>query len=427
MERVYDTYKRSEGEGVVEEEEGEISSNLIAEPEEIVRPTYPVNEELDKYINTKLSYNPTSQENVSIGRTFNSKKDGEYATSVIDMSNGIDVTYQSRNARKDARTNVDNAVMVTDYLYDNDFTDGYAHEHAFYRINNLKNKIGKFGEKDQKFVTVRENTGDNTWKVRVIPTSELKESDFGTWEKLPVVVDPVSGKKHQDYLMKDNNVYSQGYAVLSDFDISEDGNKIKLYSGSGMFRNQGIPLLPNDSRHVLRLPGGVGNYGKYQDIDKLNLFGPYIGGTVTVISDDGSIVKKITGSVRDIVRTAQIIQKQTDGAEVHFLQSDAGSMNVKPMADKNNTLSKNRLGISRNNEPWAGASEILIKPTSNTKLAIRKKGGEMEIYKAYMKGEDESQNAINVYDKLNRKFYNEAKKVKMTPPNYIMTHLSKER
>ncbi len=60
-------------------------------------------------------------------------------------------------------------------------------------------------------------------------------------------------------------------------------------------------------------------------------------------------------------------------------------------------------------------------------LVGMRKGGEMEIYKDYMNGENESQDAINVYDKLNRKFYNEAKKVKMTPPNYIMTHLSKER
>ena len=283
-----------------------------------------------------LGYNKTNYPNFKLGKVLRDNEGS--STHVIDMSDGINVTYQPRNENANKRSNVNNAVTISDYLYDQDFTDGYVHEHAFQRINKLKNKIGNFNKKDQKFVTIREKTGDDTWNVRVIPTSKLKESDFGSAKKLPIAIDPVSGKEHQDYIMSNNKVYSQGYAVLSDFDISSDGNKIKLYSGSGMFRNQGIPLLPNDSGHVLRLPGGVGNYGKYQSIDKLNSFGPYIGGTVTIISDDGKIVKKITGSLKDIVRTAQNIQKQTNGAEVHFLQSDAGSMNVKASANNNNVI-----------------------------------------------------------------------------------------
>lgn len=338
-----------------------------------------------------LGYNKTNYPNFKLGKVLRDNKGS--STHVIDMSDGINVTYQPRNENANKRSNVNNAVTVSDYLYDQDFTDGYVHEHAFNRLNKLKNKIGNFNKKDQKFVTIREKTGDDTWNVRVIPTSKLKESDFGSAKKLPIAIDPVSGKEHQDYIMSDNKVYSQGYAVLSDFDISSDGNKIKLYSGSGMFRNQGIPLLPNDSGHVLRLPGGVGNYGKYQSIDKLNSFGPYIGGTVTIISDDGKIVKKITGSLKDIVRTAQNIQKQTNGAEVHFLQSDAGSMNVKASANNNNIISKDRLNILRNNEPWAGGSEILLNKKVGGEINQFKLGGQYmdldlteEEIKEYQKG-----------------------------------------
>lgn len=338
-----------------------------------------------------LGYNKTNYPNFKLGKVLRDNEGS--STHVIDMSDGINVTYQPRNENANKRSNVNNAVTISDYLYDQDFTDGYVHEHAFQRINKLKNKIGNFNKKDQKFVTIREKTGDDTWNVRVIPTSKLKESDFGSAKKLPIAIDPVSGKEHQDYIMSDNKVYSQGYAVLSDFDISSDGNKIKLYSGSGMFRNQGIPLLPNDSGHVLRLPGGVGNYGKYQSIDKLNSFGPYIGGTVTIISDDGKIVKKITGSLKDIVRTAQNIQKQTNGAEVHFLQSDAGSMNVKASANNNNVISKDRLSILRNNEPWAGGSEILLNKKVGGEINQFELGGQYmdldlteEEIKEYQKG-----------------------------------------
>ena len=75
---------------------------------------------------------------------------------------------------------------------------------------------------------------------------------------------------------------------------------------------------------------------------------------------DGKIAQKVTGSVKDILSLALEIKKKTGGKDVHFLQSDSGSMNVKALGSKNG-LSKKQLGILRNLEPQAGASEILLK------------------------------------------------------------------
>lgn len=55
-----------------------------------------------------------------------------------------------------------------------------------------------------------------------------------------------------------------------------------------------------------------------------------------------------------------------------------------------------------------------------------KKGGEsdmLDTYKNYINGKVRSQEAVNVYDKLNRIHLNDARRMGMTVPNYIMTHL----
>ena len=55
-----------------------------------------------------------------------------------------------------------------------------------------------------------------------------------------------------------------------------------------------------------------------------------------------------------------------------------------------------------------------------------KKGGEsdmLDTYRNYINGKVRSQEAVNVYDKLNRIHLNDARRMGMTVPNYIMTHL----
>ena len=48
-----------------------------------------------------------------------------------------------------------------------------------------------------------------------------------------------------------------------------------------------------------------------------------------------------------------------------------------------------------------------------------------EVYKNYINGTcKECENeAVKVYDKLNRIYYKDAKQAGMSPPNYIMTHI----
>lgn len=47
----------------------------------------------------------------------------------------------------------------------------------------------------------------------------------------------------------------------------------------------------------------------------------------------------------------------------------------------------------------------------------------LDTYKNYINGKVRSQEAVNVYDKLNRIHLNDARRMGMTVPNYIMTHL----
>ena len=117
-------------------------------------------------------------------------------------------------------------------------------------------------------------------------------------------------------------------------------------------------------------------------------------------------------------------------------------------------LSNNRKGVDRNNlfetlpRHWGGSSsdggktytDNVIKNAKYLKfqqldkyLPGFKVGGEkqdLEMYKGYMDGKydgtDKEAQAKNLYDKLNRLHYNDAKTLgNMSPPNYIMTHLYK--
>ena len=344
FETINDTRKRSKGENLTEAPSMQAKATYIPptpitinKPTNKVTNTIPIS--LDPSSYSKIGFQPTAK-NVYTGKIYNTPQDGAYATSVVDMSNGIKVTYQPRNEKSSDRKDVPNAVMISDYLYDYDFTDNTKHSHAENALNHLKERVKNKDFNTQKFVQVREAIPEKPgeYMVKIKPTSQLTDADF-----------------------KNNKIYRQSFAKLSDFDISPDEKKVKLKNVPNGFKNQGILYRDqNNQEHGLRVSGGAGNFGKYQNISDLNQFGPYIGGTITVISDDGKIAQKVTGSVKDILSLALEIKKKTGGKDVHFLQSDSGSMNVKALGSKNG-LSKKQLGILRNLEPQAGASEILLK------------------------------------------------------------------
>ena len=271
------------------------------------------------------------------GKSYKNLDLGSYSKMVIDMSDGITVTYQPRNGKKDSRTDVNNAIAISDYLYDFDFTDNVYDVQANNQIENLKYRWKAKDYTNQPFVQIRESLGNGKYRVKIKAVKDLTQQDFDQ-----------------------NKIYRQGYAKLSDFDISSDQKKIKLRTYPNAFVGQGLPFRdPKNQEHSLRIPGGKGNYGKYQNINELDEFGPYLGGTVTIISEDGKTAKKVSGSLKDILETAFYIKKQTGSKEVYFLQSDAGSMNIK--ADANNgKITKAQLAIARNQEPQAGAAEILL-------------------------------------------------------------------
>ena len=371
---VFDTYQKSQG------------SNLEEDP--IVETPKPIIKQAKTTPN--LQNTNTVQQDFAITNTgkwnrSTTYQDPEtkktYSKNVIDMSNGIKVTYQPRNERKNERTNVDNAEFVSDYMYDMDFTDGYQHEHAKNGIEKLRANIGNKNY-EQKFVQIRKKQGDN-WIVKVIPFADLKKEDlgsikkeiiqeepYGAWVKENGKLVPYSEKVHgrnvtrysKNAINTDNNVYRQSWAKLSDLKISPDNKKVYLYKSTNMFKNQGIPLSgeqTGDPSHVLRLPGGLNRHSGYFNIDDLNQYGTYLGGTVTIVSDDGKIVKRVSGGTGDILKVALDIKNKTGGKEVWFLQSDAGSMNVKSNSN-NGRLTPKELQ-TKNQEDWAGASEILLK------------------------------------------------------------------
>lgn len=250
---------------------------------------------------------------------------------IADISNGYIVEYQPRNEKKANRKDVE-GLMVSDYLYDFDFTDNYKHANAEIFYRKLKERYNS-GDEKQKFVQVRETLDNGQTKVSVKKLKDLDENEL-------------------------DNVYRQGYSKLSDFQITADKKSIYLKTYPNNFKNRGIPFRDdNDKDHSLRLPGAIGKHSKYVPFDELNGFGAYEGGTVTIISDDGNYVYKTSGSIKDIFDIAFQIQEITGGQEVHFLQSDAGSMNKKKIA-KDKKIKKEDLVIARNQEPWAGASEI---------------------------------------------------------------------
>ena len=62
----------------------------------------------------------------------------------------------------------------------------------------------------------------------------------------------------------------------------------------------------------------------------------------------------------------------------------------------------------------------------NELIGKEKEGGEPDMlstYKNYINGKVKSQKAVDIYDKLNRIHLNDARRMGMTVPNYIMTHL----
>ena len=72
------------------------------------------------------------------GKSYNNIDQGTFSRAMIDMSDGIVVAYQPRNQNNANRSDVDNALIVSDYLYDYDFIDNYENVNAALQNTKLK-------------------------------------------------------------------------------------------------------------------------------------------------------------------------------------------------------------------------------------------------------------------------------------------------
>ena len=131
----------------------------------------------------------------------------------------------------------------------------------------------------------------------------------------------------------------------------------------------------------------------------------------------------MAGSINMIKETANEIMKKykLKPEELIFGYHDVGSFSARPQANNGKLDFNQWSGFNKASNPHVGGA--LAFPSM-------KAGGEMsknEIYKNYIKGKYDNTDKLafgkEVYDKLNRLHYKDAKKLGMHIPNYVMTHV----
>ena len=267
---------------------------------------------------------------------------------ILDMSQGVRVTYAPRNENKSNRTDVPNGVAIVEALYDHDFTDGYKHSHAQNRINRIQESWQSGEGIPYTMVRLPIQGVENEYIKKIIPTSELTQEHF------------------------DNDlVYAADYSVLPAQDISDNlsssredriirtrnnNGKIEAYFTRSAFQTRGVLT------DGVRLVGPQNSIESWQPIGNINHYGPYNGGTVTLVTNDGKTVETIAGSVALIMKRALTLRDEYK-QDVVMLSNDMGSMSHKPWKGTNG-ITKNDLDYvgARNPEGHVAAQEILLRP-----------------------------------------------------------------
>ena len=138
----------------------------------------------------------------------------------------------------------------------------------------------------------------------------------------------------------------------------------------------------------------------------------------------------MAGSINMIKETANEIMKKykLQPEQLIFGYHDVGSFSARPQA-KNGKLNFNQWsGFNQASNPHVGgALAFPLVSGNNVELKFGGQINKNEVYKNYIKGKYDNTDKLafgkEVYDKLNRLHYKDAKKLGMHIPNYVMTHV----
>ena len=325
----------------------------------------------------------------------------------FDAKEGFNYVPIKNYGKSDYGTEYNNVKGMAHFLLDSDLTDGYKHDYA-------KNMI-------------KQQWDGNP----VAPASSVKDGYYPVYEKLD------NGQVNIKYLKKDEiKDYESIASPLRQYKWSD-------LDWTGMTRAQGfqntvasIPTVKSytykdkddkvRTSHASHLifpraesRGQKGKYGRF-------------GGSSVIFfverPDGQREAIEMSGSINNIIEAGnQIMDKyKLKPEELIFGYHDVGSFSAKPEA-KGGTLKFPQWSrYNKDSNPWVGGG-LAFPMESDT---IKKFGGQInknEVYKNYIKGKYDNTDKLafgkEVYDKLNRLHYRDAKKSGMNIPNYVMTHV----
>tara|TARA_R100000908_G_C3756592_1_gene151379 strand:+ start:3361 stop:9717 length:6357 start_codon:yes stop_codon:yes gene_type:complete len=301
-------------------------------------------------------------------------------------------------------TQYDNVKGIAHFLLDSDLTDGYKHEYA---SNMIKNQLDG---------------------ISVAPGSTVKDGYYPIYEKLD------NGQVNIKYLKKDEiKDYTSIASPLRQYrwsDLDWEGKTtaqgfkttvssiptVKSYTANGKKSNSTHLIFPTSKDR-----GGKGAYGRF-------------GGTGVIFFIEKPNGQReaieMAGSINMIKETANEIMKKykLKPEQLIFGYHDVGSFSARPQA-KNGKLNFNQWsGFNQASNPHVGgALAFPLVSGNNVELKFGGQINKNEVYKNYIKGKYDNTDKLafgkEVYDKLNRLHYKDAKKLGMHIPNYVMTHV----
>ncbi len=315
----------------------------------------------------------------------------------FDAKNGFNYVPIKNYGKSDGNTQYSNVKGIAHFLLDSDLTDGYKHPYAKKMITQqLEGEpVAPGSTVTDGYFPVYEKLENGQVNIKYLKKDEIK--DYAS------IASPLRQYKWSD-LNWDGRTSAQGFqSTVSSIPTN------KSYTKGGRKSNETHLIFPTSKSR-----GGKNAYGRF-------------GGTGVIFFIERPNGQReaieMAGSINMIKETANEIMKKykLKPEELIFGYHDVGSFSARPQANNGKLDFNQWSGFNKASNPHVGGA--LAFPSM-------KAGGEMsknEIYKNYIKGKYDNTDKLafgkEVYDKLNRLHYKDAKKLGMHIPNYVMTHV----